>query len=73
MQQSEQLRQRRGGRRPKPKGTQLSEGITVRFDPTTLATLRHLAQGKGMAPGTLIRMWTLEPLKETKEKEGHST
>ena len=40
----------------------LSEGITVRFDPQTLAKLRSQAQQKGVGPTTLIRMWVLEHL-----------
>lgn len=40
----------------------LSEGITVRFDPDTLAELRDEAKRKGMGPTTLVRMWILERL-----------
>jgi predicted DNA binding CopG/RHH family protein len=40
----------------------LSEGITVRFDPETLNRLRAEAKKKGMGPTTLARMWILERL-----------
>jgi len=42
----------------------LSEGITIRLDPETMTTLRAQAQGKGIGPTTLIRMWVLERLRE---------
>ncbi len=40
----------------------LSEGLTIRFDPETLARLRAQAKKKGMGPTTLARMWILEHL-----------
>jgi predicted glycoside hydrolase/deacetylase ChbG (UPF0249 family) len=40
----------------------LSEGITVRFDPETLGRLREEARKKGIGPTTLVRMWVLERL-----------
>lgn len=40
----------------------LSEGITIRFDPKTLTKLREQAQKKGLGPTTLARMWILEHL-----------
>jgi hypothetical protein len=40
----------------------LSQGITIRFDPETLATLRQEAKKKGIGPTTLARMWILERL-----------
>ena len=40
----------------------LSQGITIRLDPLTLAKVRALAKTKGMGPTTLIRMWVLERL-----------
>ncbi|MBI4491964.1 MAG: hypothetical protein HY690_04140 [Chloroflexi bacterium] len=40
----------------------LSEGITVRLDPETVAELRARAREKGLGPTTLIRMWILEHL-----------
>ena len=40
----------------------LSEGITIRFDPETLRKLREEAKRKGMGPTTLARMWILERL-----------
>jgi hypothetical protein len=43
----------------------LSEGITIRFDPKTLATLRLQAREKGVGPSTLARMWILERLRES--------
>lgn len=42
----------------------LSAGINIRFDPKTLAGVRHIAHEKGVGPTTLIRMWVLEQLKE---------
>ena len=41
----------------------LSEGITIRFDPDTLAKLREEAAKKGVGPTTLARMWVLERLR----------
>ena len=40
----------------------LSDGITIRFDPEVLAELRSQAKDKGIGPTTLIRMWVLERL-----------
>lgn len=40
----------------------LSEGVTVRFDPVTSNKLRVEAHQKGIGPTTLIRMWILERL-----------
>ena len=40
----------------------LSQGITVRFTPETLETLRATAKRKGIGPATLARMWILERL-----------
>ena len=42
----------------------LSQGITIRFDPPTLDKLRRQAQQKGIGPTTLARMWILEHLAE---------
>ncbi len=42
----------------------LSEGITVRLDPMTLAELRARAKEKGIGPTTLIRMWIMERLQQ---------
>ena len=42
----------------------LSEGITIRFDPETLAKLRDQARKKGLGPTTLVRMWILERLQQ---------
>ena len=41
----------------------LSEGITIRLDPETLAQVRAEAKEKGIGPTTLIRMWILERLR----------
>ncbi len=41
----------------------LSEGITIRFDPETLSRLREEARKRGMGPTTLARMWILEHLR----------
>ncbi len=40
----------------------LSQGITVRLDPQTLAQVRSRAREKGIGPTTLIRMWIMERL-----------
>lgn len=40
----------------------LSEGVTVRFDPMTSDKLRAEAHHKGIGPTTLIRMWVMERL-----------
>jgi hypothetical protein len=42
----------------------LSEGITIRFDPETLVSLRQQARKKGIGPTTLARMWILERLQQ---------
>ncbi len=42
----------------------LSEGITIRLDPETLAELRACAREKGIGPTTLIRMWIMERLQQ---------
>ena len=42
----------------------LSEGITIRFDPNTLAELRARAHELGIGPTTLARMWVLEHLRK---------
>ena len=42
----------------------LSDGITIRFDPETLAELRTQAKQKGIGPTTLVRMWVIEHLRE---------
>jgi len=56
------LPKRRGGR--PPKATHLSDGLTIRFEPETLALLRELAKQQRLAPGTLARMWIMEHLSE---------
>ena len=43
----------------------LSEGIHVRLDPNTLATLRREAHEKGVGPTTLARMWIMEQLRSS--------
>jgi predicted DNA binding CopG/RHH family protein len=40
----------------------LSQGITIRLDPATLAEVRSRARAQGIGPTTLIRMWILERL-----------
>ncbi len=42
----------------------LSEGITIRFDQSTLNKLRKIAHDKGLGPTTLARMWILEQMKQ---------
>ncbi len=46
----------------------LSQGITVRLDPTSLVALRSKAHEQGIGPTTLARMWILERLKDPKRK-----
>ena len=41
----------------------LSEGITIRLDPETLAALRARAKEQGIGPTTLARMWILQHLR----------
>ncbi len=43
-------------------GKNLSQGITIRFDPESLFRLRQHARQKGIGPATLARMWILERL-----------
>jgi hypothetical protein len=40
----------------------LSEGVTIRFDPETLAEIRRFAAERGIGPSTLLRMWVRERL-----------
>lgn len=40
----------------------LSEGLHVRLDATTLRRLRQKANEKGIGPTTLARMWIMEQL-----------
>jgi predicted DNA binding CopG/RHH family protein len=40
----------------------LSQPLTIRLDPETLAELRERAHQKGIGPTTLARMWLLERL-----------
>lgn len=42
----------------------LSEGITVRFDKTTIEKLREIAHEKGVGPTTLARMWIMDHLRQ---------
>ena len=44
----------------------LSEGITVRFEPETLAELRRRAKAMGIGPTTLVRMWVMERMASEK-------
>lgn len=50
----------------------LSEGITIRLNPQTLAELRTRAHEKGVGPTTLARMWIIEHLRELQGKAGRS-
>ena len=43
----------------------LTEGITIRFDPATLAKLRAEAKKRGLGATSLARMWILERLRQT--------
>jgi predicted DNA binding CopG/RHH family protein len=42
----------------------LSEGLTIRLDPETLAKVRAEAQERGVDDTTLIRMWVLEHVRK---------
>ena len=42
----------------------LSAGLHIRLDPTTLTKLREKAQEKGIGPTTLARMWIKEHLQQ---------
>jgi predicted DNA binding CopG/RHH family protein len=42
----------------------LSEGLTIRLDPDTLAKVRAEAQERGIGATTLIRMWVLEHVRK---------
>jgi hypothetical protein len=43
----------------------LSEGLTIQFDPETITKLRLRAQKRGLGPTQLARMWIMEKLEET--------
>lgn len=42
----------------------LSEGLNIRLDKESLASLREVAHRKGVGPTTLARMWVLEHLRK---------
>ena len=42
----------------------LSEGLNIRLDKETLASIRTKAQEQGIGPTTLVRMWILEHLRQ---------
>ena len=42
--------------------SKFSRGVTVLFDPQTVATIKMRATKVGVKPATLIRMWVLERL-----------
>ena len=43
----------------------LSEGLTVRLDPTDREALGEVAAERGVGPSTLVRMWIKERLRST--------
>ena len=47
----------------------LSEGITIRLDPETLAELRKQAHDRGIGPTTLVRMWIVEHLRSGEHRQ----
>ena len=51
----------------------LSQGITVRFDPATLEELRAVAHSRGIGPTTLVRMWLLERLNRERRSARNAT
>ena len=42
----------------------LSEGLNIRLDKETLASIRAKAHEQGIGPTTLVRMWILEHLRQ---------
>lgn len=42
----------------------LSRGLTVQFDPSTVEKLQVRAKATGVRPTQLVRMWVLERLQE---------
>jgi CopG antitoxin of type II toxin-antitoxin system len=46
----------------------LTHGLTVQLDPSTVEKLRVRAQKKGMGPTQLVRMWVLERLEHPESK-----
>jgi hypothetical protein len=50
-------------------GRNLSEGITIRLQPETLAELRRRAAESGVGPTTLARMWIMDRLRTDRGKE----
>ena len=42
----------------------LSEGLNIRLDKETLASIRTKAHEQGIGPTTLVRMWILEHLRQ---------
>ena len=46
---------------------QLTEAITIRFDPETLQRLRYEANKKGIGAPSLIRMWIYEQINRLKQ------
>jgi hypothetical protein len=50
----------------------VSEGITIRLNPKTVAELRTRAHEQGIGPTTLARMWILEHLREQKGQPSHT-
>ena len=51
----------------------LSQPISIRLDPETLAELRSRAREKGIGPTTLARRWILEHLRELQGRAGHTS
>jgi predicted DNA binding CopG/RHH family protein len=47
----------------------LSEGLNIRLDKETLATLRVKARQQGIGPTTLARMWIIDHLRELEKSK----
>ncbi len=47
----------------------LSENLNIRLTPEILDQLRNQAEQKGIGPSTLARMWILERLQQTEERQ----
>jgi len=50
----------------------LSEEISVRLDPETLADLRSRAKEQGVSPTALVRTWILKHLQEKEERSSRA-
>jgi hypothetical protein len=56
--------------RARRRGEGRTRPVPIRFDPTTLARLRRLAEGRGVGYQTLLREFVLERLYEEEVRDG---